>query len=120
MSESGDPVTPRLNGVRYFDKPPLLYWLMSSLFATAGVTPFTARFWPALAAVACAAVTARIGIMIGGSRLGLVARLIVATNLGVVPFGRVVKPQLPFIFFIMLACAGFVAAYCGRGGRWGL
>ncbi len=120
MSESGDPVTPRLNGVRYFDKPPLLYWLMSSLFATAGVTPFTARFWPALAAVACAAVTARIGIMIGGSRLGLIAGLMVATNLGMFLYGRLVKPDLPFIFFIMLAYAGFVAAYLGRGGRWGL
>src|SRR3989442_690294 len=93
---------------------------MSSLFATAGVRAFTARFWPALAAVACAAVTARIGIMIGGSRLGLIAGLMVATNLGMFLYGRLVKPDLPFIFFIMLAYAGFVAAYLGRGGRWGL
>jgi 4-amino-4-deoxy-L-arabinose transferase-like glycosyltransferase len=120
MSESGDWAMPRLNGVRYFDEAPLLYWLMSSVFAAAGVTPFTARFWSALAAVACAAVTAHIGIMIGGFRMGLIAGLMVATNLGMFLDGRLVRPDLPFIFFIMLAYAGFVAAYLGRGGRGGL
>ena len=29
------------------------------------------------------------------------------------------EPDLPFILFIVLACAGFVVAYRG-GGRWGL
>lgn len=120
MAESGDWATPRLNDVRYFDKPPLLYWLMSSAFGAAGLTPFTARFWCALAAVACAAVTARIGIMIGGARVGLIAGLMVAANLGMYLYGRLVKPDLPFVFFIMLAYAGFVATYLGRGGRWGL
>lgn len=120
MSESGDRVTLRLNGVRYFDKPPLLYWLISSAFGTAGVTPFAARFWPALAVVACAAITAYIGIMIGGSRMGLFAGLMVAANLGIFLYGRLVKPDLPFVFCIMLAYAGFVAAYLGRGGRLGL
>ena len=27
MLESGDWLTPRLNGARYFDKPPLYYWI---------------------------------------------------------------------------------------------
>jgi 4-amino-4-deoxy-L-arabinose transferase-like glycosyltransferase len=29
MVESGDYLTPRLNGIKYFEKPPLLYWLQS-------------------------------------------------------------------------------------------
>ena len=28
MSESGDWLTPKVNGINRFDKPPLLYWLM--------------------------------------------------------------------------------------------
>ena len=28
MSESGDWLTPRVNGMFRFDKPPLIYWLM--------------------------------------------------------------------------------------------
>ena len=30
--------------------PPLLHWLVSVSFGEAGVTPFAARLWPALAA----------------------------------------------------------------------
>ena len=120
MAVSGDLVTPRLNGVRYFDKPPLLYWLMSATFDVGGVSPFTARLWPALAAVGSAAVTAHLGVLVGGPRVGLLAGLFTATNLGLYLYGRIVKPDLPFIFCIMLAYAGFAAAYLGRGGRRGL
>ena len=28
MSESGDWLTPKVNGIYRFDKPPLIYWLM--------------------------------------------------------------------------------------------
>ena len=116
---SGDWATLRANGVRYFDKPPLLYWLMAASFSATGPTEGAARLWPALAAVGVAAVTGWIGIMLGGARVGLLAALLVATNLGVFVFGREVKPDLPFIFFIVLAFAGFVVAYRGTG-RWGL
>src|SRR5512145_1906267 len=71
MGESGDWLTPRLNRVRYFDKPPLQYWLTATGFTVGGVSPFTARTWSALAAVACAAVTAQIGVVLGGPRVGL-------------------------------------------------
>ncbi|HET7342447.1 MAG TPA: glycosyltransferase family 39 protein [Methylomirabilota bacterium] len=116
---SGDWITLRLDGVRYFDKPPLLYWLTALSFAAAGPVAAAARVWPALAAVGIAAVTAWIGAMLAGPRVGLLAGLLIAANMGSFVFGRQVKPDLLFIFFIMLAFAGFVVAYRGRG-RWGL
>ncbi len=33
MSESGDWLTPRVNGIDRFDKPPLIYWLMGVLYS---------------------------------------------------------------------------------------
>ena len=45
MLARSDFATPRLNAVSYFDKPPLLYWLMSLSSAVAGPTHFAARFW---------------------------------------------------------------------------
>lgn len=120
MGESGDWLTPRLNRVRYFDKPPLQYWLMASGFPVGGVSPFTARAWSALAAVACAAVTAQIGVILGGPRVGLLAGLMTAANLGIFLYGRLVKPDLLFVLCLTLAQAGFVLAYLGRGGRRGL
>lgn len=120
MTKGGDWLTPRLNGVRYFDKPPLQYWLVATSFMTGGVGPFPARVWSALAAVACAAVTAQIGVLLGGPRVGLLAGLMTAANLGIFVYGRLVKPDLLFVLCITLAQAGFVLAYLGRGGRRGL
>ena len=114
-----DWVTPRVNGVRYFETPPLLYWLMSASFGAAGVTPFAARVWTALAAVGCAAVTARLGVVLGGPRLGLLAGLMVAANLGMFVYGRIVSAEVPFILCLTVAWAGFALAYVG-GRRRGL
>jgi len=119
MLARGDFVTPRLNAVRYFDKPPLLYWLISLSSAVAGPTPFAARMWSALAAVGVAGLTAYVGMLLGGPRVGLLAGLMSAANMGIFLFGRFVKPDLAFIFCIVLAYAGFVLAYLGRG-RWPL
>ncbi|HEY6928563.1 MAG TPA: glycosyltransferase family 39 protein, partial [Thermoanaerobaculia bacterium] len=44
MRASRDLVTPRLNGVPYFEKPPLLYWVNAASFSLFGETPWAARF----------------------------------------------------------------------------
>jgi 4-amino-4-deoxy-L-arabinose transferase-like glycosyltransferase len=119
VSLHGDWITPHVNGVPYFGNPPLLYWLMSASFAALGVSTASARLWSAAAAVAIAAITARLGVVLGGPRLGLLAGLMVAANLGFFVYGRLVKPDMLFILFIVLAFGGFTIAYRG-GGRRGL
>jgi 4-amino-4-deoxy-L-arabinose transferase-like glycosyltransferase len=119
MSRSGDWITPRLNGIRYFSKPPLPYWLMQLSFAPAGPTPWAARLWPALATVGVAALTARLGAALGGPRLGVLAGLMTGLNLGMFIFGRIVKPDMLLILCIMAAFTGFVGAYT-TGRRWPL
>ncbi len=47
MAVSGDYVTPRLNGLKYFEKPPLQYWATALAFTTAGQSSFATRWWPA-------------------------------------------------------------------------
>ena len=46
---SGDWVTPRLNGLLYFEKPPMQYWLSALFLHLFGLNEFAARLWPALA-----------------------------------------------------------------------
>ncbi|MBI2205035.1 MAG: phospholipid carrier-dependent glycosyltransferase [Candidatus Rokubacteria bacterium] len=111
MAARGDWITPRLNGVRYFDKPPLPYWLMAASFAVAGPTPTAARVWGAVAVVGVALVTAALGLMLRGPRLALLAGLFVAANLGVFLYGRILKPDLPFVFFIWLGWLGIAIAW---------
>ncbi len=48
MAESGDWVVPRLNGIRYFEKPPLGYWLTALSMKTFGYNAFSARLPSAL------------------------------------------------------------------------
>src|SRR3990172_12963933 len=115
MGLRGDWVTPHFNGVRYFDKPPLLYWLQAAAFRVVGPSEWAARFWSALAALGVALLTARLGIVLGSPRLGLIAGLVVAANLELFLFARYVKPDLLFIFLILVAFTGFILAYRGAG-----
>ncbi|MGI0491118.1 ArnT family glycosyltransferase [Alkalinema pantanalense CENA528] len=52
MTVTGDWITPYFNGVTRFDKPPLIYWLMTIAYQTIGVNSWAARFPSALAATA--------------------------------------------------------------------
>ena len=112
-------ITPHLNGVPYFDKPPLLYWLMAGAFAWLGPTETAARLVSALATVAVAVLTALIGRRLASPRVGLMAGLMVAANLEVFLFGRMVKPDMLLVACILLGLYGFILAYLG-GGRWPL
>ena len=48
MLQSGDWLTPRLNGMPFFHKPPYLYWLQAASLATFGVSELALRPVPAL------------------------------------------------------------------------
>jgi len=51
MVETGDYVVPHLDYVRYFEKPPLLYWATALSFKIFGVSEWSARLPNALAAL---------------------------------------------------------------------
>lgn len=48
MVASGDWLTPRLNDLKYFEKPPLQYWATAAAYVAFGEHHWTARLWPAL------------------------------------------------------------------------
>ena len=45
-------VTPYINGIRFFDKPPLMYWMASTSMSVFGITDWAARLPLALAVLA--------------------------------------------------------------------
>ncbi|MFO1370955.1 MAG: glycosyltransferase family 39 protein [Candidatus Competibacteraceae bacterium] len=53
MALSGDWVTPRLNDLKYFEKPPLQYWATAAAFRLFGESHWGARWWPATTTFAC-------------------------------------------------------------------
>ena len=43
MWMTGDWLTPRLDGIPFFHKPPLLYWMEAAAMSVLGATPWAAR-----------------------------------------------------------------------------
>ena len=80
MIESGDWVTPRLNYVKYFEKPPLVYWLTALNFTLFGMGEFVARLWPALFALMGIGVAYALGRSMYGPWTGYAAAALLAAT----------------------------------------
>lgn len=112
---SGDPLRLTLNGVRYVDKPPLLYALMAAAFAALGPSEAAARVVPAVAALVAVGATAWLGSRLLGASGGIVAGLALATCTGFFAYGRYVRPET---LFVATLAGGFALALDGlRHGR---
>jgi 4-amino-4-deoxy-L-arabinose transferase-like glycosyltransferase len=68
MAVSGDYITPRLNGIKYFEKPPLQYWATAIAYTTMGQNERSARFWATFCGFFTLVFTACIARNLGGSR----------------------------------------------------
>jgi 4-amino-4-deoxy-L-arabinose transferase-like glycosyltransferase len=80
MLESGDWVTPRLNYVKYFEKPPLVYWATTASFVAFGVNEFAARLPVLLSALVTLLVTVLLAVRMFGSTTALLALPILALS----------------------------------------
>ncbi len=53
MVSSGDWITPRLDGLKYFEKPALQYWATAALYEVAGLSNWSSRLWTVGLGFAC-------------------------------------------------------------------
>lgn len=103
MIHSGDWVTPRLDGIVYLEKPPLIYWLIAGSYKIFGEHDWAARIPMALACLALCWVTTAFGIWAFSDRAGLYAGLVMATCVGLFLFTRVLIPDVMLTFTTALA-----------------
>lgn len=73
MAVSGDWVTPRLNGLKYFEKPPLQYWATAAMFRVSGESHWAARWWPATTAFVTVLLMFWTGCRLFDTKTGLAA-----------------------------------------------
>ena len=90
MAASGDYVTPRLNGVKYFEKPVLFYWMQAGSIKLFGVNEWALRLWPALLALAGCLAVYGAGRKLFGRRAGLIAAIVLATSPLYYLLGRII------------------------------
>lgn len=116
MVENGDWITPRFNGLRYLEKPPLYYWLTALTYALAGPSEWGVRLWSALGGVGTALATTLLGRRAFGRAAGLVGGLLAATTLGIFLYGRLAGVDLLFTALLTLALAAFLGWARGAAG----
>ncbi len=81
MLLSGDWITPRLNGIKYFEKPPLQIWMTALAFHYFGLGEWQARLWTGLSGFMSIFLVAYTGRTIFNERIGFYAALVLASSL---------------------------------------
>ena len=81
MFASGDWITTRLNGIKYFEKPPLQTWMNALTFEVFGLGDWQARLWTGLCGLLGVGLTGYAGMRVFGARIGFYAALVLGSSL---------------------------------------
>ncbi len=115
MLERGDFITPLLNYVKYFEKPPLLYWMNSLSFALFGQNEFAARLPCALCGLLVILFTYWMGRKLFDRRTGLYAAVIIGSSLGFASQTRITITDIPLTLFLTVSLGSFILAVRSDG-----
>ena len=110
MVVSGDWVTPRLNGLKYFEKPPLQYWATAVAYEAFGQHQWTSRLWDALTGFAGILLVWFAGARLFGREAGRYAALLLAGSLLYAGMGHVNTLDIGVTFFVFLGIVGLLLA----------
>jgi 4-amino-4-deoxy-L-arabinose transferase-like glycosyltransferase len=116
MVASGDWVTPTLNDLKYFEKPPLQYWATATLYRVFGVHEWTARLYAAALAFLCIPLVFAFCRRIGYSTdTSVIAAALLAINPYYAITGQLNLLDQGFTFFLSAALFSFVVAQREHG-----
>ena len=123
MVASGDWTTPRLNDIKYFEKPALQYWATATAYTLFGEHQWTARLWSALTGFLGVLMTYYTGRRLFGEQTGWNAALVLASSLLYVLIGHVNTLDMGVSFLLSAAVCAFCLAQSGatdasRRRRW--
>ncbi len=117
MVVSGDWVTPRLDGIEYFEKPPLQYWASAVAFEVAGLHAWTARLWPALCGFLGLALCFAVGRRLYGERAAYFSVIVQASALLYAGLARVATLDMGLCFTLQMAMSALVLLVHGPPGE---
>ncbi len=118
MLRRHDFITPYINGVRFFDKPPLMYWMAAASMRIFGPYDWAARIPLALGVLALLLAVYALGIRLFSSisptgspdRGGFYAALAMATSIGPYLYTRFYIPDILLALWMTLAVHLFLIA----------
>jgi 4-amino-4-deoxy-L-arabinose transferase-like glycosyltransferase len=118
MLHRHDYVTPYINGIRFFDKPPLMYWMAAGSMHLFGIHDWAARLPLALCVLALLLAVYALGIRLFAAispatnpdRAGFYAALALATSIGPYLYTRFYIPDILLALWMTLAVHLFLIA----------
>ncbi len=117
MLRRHDYVTPYIDGIRFFDKPPLMYWMAAASMRLFGIHDWAARLPLALAVFALLLAVYALGIRLfratspaAPDRAGFYAALALATAIGPYLYTRFYIPDILLALWMTLAVHLFLIA----------
>ena len=110
MIASGDYTTPRLNGLPYFYKPPLFYWMQCASMKAMGYNRFSIRVASSLMAVLGICMTYAAARALYGRRAGWFAAFVLATSILYYVIGLIVTLDMAVSVFMSGAMFSFIVA----------
>ena len=110
MAATGDWITPRLDGIKYFEKPPLQYWATAGIFRVLGEGEFTARLYVAMCAIGTLLLAAYTARRLGtpAERDGTIFALLASPYF--MALGTIVTLDMGLTFWTTAAVCAFVLA----------
>src|SRR5277367_628937 len=108
MVATGDWVTPRLDAIKYFEKPPLQYWATAAAFEAFGEHEWTTRLWGALTGMAGIVLTFWLGRRIWSGRVGELAAGLQAGSLLYASIGHLATLDMSLTFALQLSLGGLI------------
>jgi 4-amino-4-deoxy-L-arabinose transferase-like glycosyltransferase len=111
MLISGDWLTPRLNGIPFFHKPPLLYWLDAISLGILGVNELAVRLVPALHAGLMLSALYLAARTVSTEKIARRAVIMLGTSLGFLVGGQYVNHDMLVATWIGMAIWCFAFAF---------
>lgn len=115
MLASGDWVTPHLNGVAYFEKPPLQYWATAIAYRVFGINEWSARFWTLLSGWLDVALVFLLARRLWGLRTAIVAAALLASTVLHFVMGQLMTLDMAFTCLMTAMLCAFCMAQVNRG-----
>jgi 4-amino-4-deoxy-L-arabinose transferase-like glycosyltransferase len=108
MTVTGDWLTPRLNGVKYFEKPPLFYWFEAALIRLFGLSEWSVRIGPALFALFGCLAVYYAAARLHGRRAGVLSAIVLGTSVLYFALSRLISLDMPVSVLLTAALLSFL------------
>lgn len=108
MYATGDYATLHVNGLRYLEKAPMMYWLVAASYHVFGVNEFATHLPTVLAVFGLMLLAMQWAKKAFGERAGIYAGLFVCTTAGFYLFTRILIPEAILSLFIALSLYWFL------------